>query len=314
MKRARSGLFLTRLVKPFELDERVREVSIRPPANLGFASGPNSLRLVWSPASAGREVTYEVRFKLFAAQQWSAWETTGATSHEIVGLDSATCYDVQVRSRTGELSGGAAPVLCRTMSRASEPYDLVKTGRPTPAFSDILSCAPNGRGEIEVRVLSDPGVYTYEIVVSGSNGVPVTVQRTSTSTVLTGLQCNDTYTIRARTVLEVNGITYHEDILGQETCTTGIFMISAVTCVPRSKDSLLVTWPPLPGGSSPVSYSLRHKSRADEQWGPWGPAGVQTLTVLSGLQPDTLYDIEVRAREGDRQSEPVSASCTTLSA
>ncbi|MFY0536009.1 fibronectin type III domain-containing protein [Nannocystis pusilla] len=59
---------------------------------------------------------------------------------------------------------------------------------------------------------------------------------------------------------------------------------------------------------------MRHKARGDDPWGPWRTVGAQLSTVLSGLQPNTPYDIEVRASERDLQSEPSSASCTTARA
>ncbi|MCY0992576.1 fibronectin type III domain-containing protein [Nannocystis sp. ILAH1] len=154
---------------------------------------------------------------------------------------------------------------------------------------------------------------SYDVEVAKQDNPQVwTRQSMSTSTMVTGLLSNSTYTIRAwARVGEEGGQGIWED-LGQVSCTTGFFM-SSVYCTPLATDAILVNWPPVvpAGGSSPVSYSMRHKVRGDGQWGPWRTVGAQSSTVLSGLQPNTPYDIEVRASEGDLQSEPSSASCFT---
>lgn len=167
-----------------------------------------------------------------------------------------------------------------------------------------------------MSVLPAPGVDSYDVEVAKQDIPHVwTTQQMSTSTVVTGLLSDTTYTIRAwARVGEAGGQGIWED-LGQVSCTTGFFM-SPVTCVPLSPYSIIVTWPPVvpASSSSSVSYSLRYKVRADGQWGPWRTAGAPLSAVLSGLQSNTPYDIEVRANEGDLQWEPSSASCFTTPA
>jgi hypothetical protein len=284
-----------------------------PAAFTCVAASSSSLLLTWAPLpAAGPGVAYEVRFKPRGAQQWSAWEATGATTYQVSGLDSNTVYDAQVRSRAGKVPGEAVQASSTTMARGSERPDRKKAGGPRRTVPGALSCAPAGR-EIKVSVLPAPGVDSYDVeVAKQDNPYAWTKQQMSTSTVVTGLLGNSTYTIRAWARVGEEGDSGIWEDLGQVSCTTGFFM-SSIRCTPLSTDSIMVTWPPVvpASSSSPVSYSVRHKAREDGQWGPWRTAGAQLSTVLSGLQPNTPYDIEVRADEGDLQSEPSSASCFT---
>ncbi|MFY0536010.1 hypothetical protein [Nannocystis pusilla] len=86
-----------------------------------------------------------------------------------------------------------------------------------------------------MSVLPAPGVDSYDVEVANQDDPVVwTKQQMSTSTVVTGLLSNRTYTIRAwARVGEEGGRGIWEDV-GQVSCTTGFFM-SSVYCTPSPR-------------------------------------------------------------------------------
>lgn len=163
-----------------------------------------------------------------------------------------------------------------------------------------------------MSVLADPGEFFYLVEwlmpYSSTAGPVVRSEQISTSTTLSGFADNCTYIIRAKLGLVVAGMSYHDVIDGQVSCTTRL-QISSLTGVALAPGAVELFWPPATANTS-VSYSVRSRARGDEQWGP-EMMTTQAVATLRDLQPDTLYDFEVRLRMGDLQSEP--ACCTVLS-
>ena len=58
-------------------------------------------------------------------------------------------------------------------------------------------------------------------------------------------------------------------------------------------------------------YQVRHKRMDLMTWGSWRAAETDRSHPVTGLQPETWYDFEVRTVRGEDESDPVSASART---
>ena len=58
-------------------------------------------------------------------------------------------------------------------------------------------------------------------------------------------------------------------------------------------------------------YQVRHKRMDLMTWGSWRDAETDRSHPVTGLQPETWYDFEVRTVRGEDESDPVSASART---
>ena len=84
---------------------------------------------------------------------------------------------------------------------------------------------------------------------------------------------------------------------------------------PDSSTTLAVTWTThLVRGTPPVTgHDVRYRVAATETFTAAGLAGAATTeTMLTGLEPDTTYEVQVRARNAEGESGWASATGTTL--
>ena len=74
--------------------------------------------------------------------------------------------------------------------------------------------------------------------------------------------------------------------------------------VEGSYTSLVVSWtaPDTDGGPALTGYGLRHRERPDGDWVEVSHAGTVTTATLTGLEVNTVYEVEVRALYGEMQS------------
>ena len=74
--------------------------------------------------------------------------------------------------------------------------------------------------------------------------------------------------------------------------------------VEGSYTSLVVSWtaPDTDGGPALTGYGLRHRERPGGDWVEVSHAGTVTTATLTGLEVNTVYEVEVRALYGEMQS------------
>ena len=78
-----------------------------------------------------------------------------------------------------------------------------------------------------------------------------------------------------------------------------------VTATPGTTDSLNVSWtkPDLAGGPDIVGYKVRHRVTGVGGWTELTPEPTDTMATISGLQSGTGYSVQVRAKNGETQSD-----------
>ena len=77
-----------------------------------------------------------------------------------------------------------------------------------------------------------------------------------------------------------------------------------VTAVSGSTDSLDVSWsePDLNGGPAITGYGVEYREGTSGTWTDWSHIGTDTMATITGLMPDTDYQVQVRALNGETPS------------
>ena len=271
------------------------------------ATSKTSLVVVWTaPSTAGRPPIsdYDVQYRLansgdaFAA---AGYDGTGTTT-ALDSLQPGTAYEVQVRahndegtsdwsaSGTGRTNANTAPTFAEggTRSVAENTAAGQAIGAPvqaTDADGDALTYTLAGEdadaftldadsGQVRTKAALDyESRTTYAVVVEASDG--------------------EGGTARQPVVIAVIDENEPPDAPDAPTVTA------------TSKASLAVAWTaPSTAGRPPISdYDVQYRLAASgDAFVDAGYDGTGTTTALDGLQPDTAYEVQVRAHNDEGSS------------
>ena len=80
---------------------------------------------------------------------------------------------------------------------------------------------------------------------------------------------------------------------------------AAPTLLGIGPDRLGVFWaaPDRNGGPALTGYAVQYKKAADSDWSSWAHSGTETSTTITGLDPGTAYEVQVRALNGETPSD-----------
>ena len=280
-----------------------------------------SLRVIWTaPANTGPTITsYDVQYRLSTSTAWTNTPmNVAATSTDITtGLTPNTAYHVRVRAINAEGDGNWSPH-ANVMTLAAAPTNNVPSFTETgPVDRNVAENAVPGAivGEVVAANDSDVGdALTYSVL--GSNDF--TIDNTGQIKVASGAsldhEATSSYVVTVR-VRDSKNPFGTADTAVDATITVNITVTdvdepptaatSGPTVMPMSRTGLTVTWTALSSagvGCPPITgYDARYRLSTSTMWtaGPQNLNG--TSTTLTGLTPNTAYQVQVRAKnhEGD---------------
>ena len=280
-----------------------------------------SLRVIWTaPANTGPTITsYDVQYRLSTSTAWTNTPmNVAATSTDITtGLTPNTAYHVRVRAINEEGDGNWSPH-ANVMTLAAAPTNNVPSFTETgPVDRNVAENAVPGAivGKVVAANDSDVGdALTYSVL--GSNDF--TIDNTGQIKVASGAsldhEATSSYVVTVR-VRDSKNPFGTADTAVDATITVNITVTdvdepptaatSGPTVMPMSRTDLTVTWTALSSagvGCPPITgYDARYRLSTSTMWtaGPQNLNG--TSTTLTGLTPNTAYQVQVRAKnhEGD---------------
>ena len=256
-----------------------------PGSPVATATSSASITLNWT-ASIGVVDTYEV-----SKDGGATWDdsTNADTSHTYTGLTANTSYTLQVRAvnRVGP-SPVASAAAVKTLPESAPGAPGSPTATATSASSITLSWTAS-TGVVDTYEASKDGGTTW--VDAGGD---------DTEYVFTGLDANTAYTLQVRAVNRVG--------------TSGAVSAAAVTTFPAaapsapgspetsavSASSITLTWT--------ASTGLVDTYEVSSNGTDWVDAGDDTEHIFSGLDANTAYTLQVRAKNRAGNSAAVSAA------
>ena len=306
------------------------------PAAPTVAPGSDSTRLsvTWNaPANAGPAITgYDVQYRQGSSGAFAAWPHTGTTTATtITALTAETDYQVQVRARNAEGTSAWSPAGAGTTSQAPngppaftsaasagvvENTTAVLTVAADDADSQdsvtgysLAGGADQGRFTLDgsTGALSFTAAPNYENAqdaassdpanAAGNNEYLVTVRATSGSGT------------RVLTADQTITVTVTDDDAEAPAAP------AAPTVTPGGDaTSLSVAWSaPANAGPAIDDYDVQYREETSGAFTPWTHTGDATSTTITGLTAQTDYQVQVKARspEGDSEWSPSGAGTTS---
>ena len=275
-----------------------------------LASGNAQLTANWSaPAGTVAITDYDVRYCSSSCDVDANWtslpDTTDSTalSATIANLNNGTTYYVQVRA---ESSVGPGPWSPTASIKAGLPDVPSGIGvEPGNGGLNVFWTAASGNGSAliwyDFRYSSDGGTTWSEYSVDAS----------LRSTTLTGLTNGVAHQVQLRSKNQ-HGAGPWSDVY---TATPGTPDAPSAPTLTAGDHKLLVNWSaPGDNGSAITDYDVRYSANGGSSWSEWQPNtdSAANSAVITGLTPDTTYQVQVRATNTHGDSAWSASATHTL--
>ena len=216
--------------------------------------------------------------------------------------------------------------LCAGLFNAEAQEVLEAPSAPT--IDSVTASGTNGM-VIEWTAGNDNGfpvifwTVHYRITGSGASytvaGNPLAAARMHT--ISSGLSPGTTYDFRVRGEAGTPGSLNHGDWSDVVTGTTDAVTAPdapaapTVAAITGSSTSLRITWvAPANNGATITGYNVRHKKQSETNYRQWSTAVTGLTTDITGLDPATLYQVQVRATNSAGSSSASAAGEGTTNA
>ncbi|MDE2857021.1 MAG: fibronectin type III domain-containing protein [Chloroflexota bacterium] len=240
------------------------------------AISASGITLSWA-AGSGVTDSYEV------STNGSDWTDSGGDTEHVFGsLDANTAYTLRVRAKNRVGTSGA-------VSAAS-----VKT-LPNPPTAPTTSAITTS-GITLSWTASEDGAETYEVSKDGGD-TWVDAGGTDTTHIFSGLDANTAYTLQVR-AKNASGVSSAVSAASVKTLPKPP---SAPTTSAISASGITLTWTASEDGAETYEVS----SDGGSNWVDAG--GTDTTHIFTGLDANTAYTLQVRAKNASGVSSAVSA-------
>ena len=285
------------------------------PGVSAVSGSTTSVSVTWTaPTNTGRPsiTSYDLQYKKTAEQGWTDGpQNRTGTSTTISSLDSDTEYQVQIRATNAD---GDGPYSGPGTGRTADPANIAPTfssSTATRVFEEDLADGTRTGVDVGAPVTADDDdndtlTYTLEgtdealFDIDSSSGQIGTLSGTNYDR-----ESDSSYSVTVKADDGRGGtdtIAVTIDVTDVEELPLAPDAPS-VAAVAGSSTSLSVTWtaPTNTGRPSIASYDFQYKksTETDQDWqdGPQNRTG--TSTTISSLDPNTGYDVQVRATNAD---------------
>ena len=279
----------------------------------------HTLSVTWSaPANTGRPaiVSYDLRYRRGASGSWTdgPQDHTGTTA-VITGLDADTSYEVQVRATNDEGDGEWSPSSIGTTVDIPNNAPTFSESSATPRAIIENSAAGTTIGAPVTATDADGDTLTYSLEGPDAASFyidPSSGQIRTRADVTYDHETKQSYSVTVRAD-DGNGGTATAAITIAVTDVDEPPAAPAVADIAGDAHTLSVTWsaPANTGQPAIVSYDLRYRRGASGSWtdGPQDQTG--TTAVITGLDADASYEVQVRATNDEGDGEWSSSSTGT---
>ena len=164
-------------------------------------------------------------------------------------------------------------------------------------------------GTLSTNVLMNPYEVRYRTVTESGNGVwsSTHITYTDNTSVVDGLMPNTTYEFQVRS--KGNGdpnVGWSESVFA----TTDAVIWADFRSTDKTDASVSFGWEAVPGA---VSYEIRYRPVSDAGSGQWASKNVSTTgtaVTVTGLNPDTTYEFQLRSKGSGSANSAWSSSIT----
>jgi hypothetical protein len=256
------------------------------PSNLALVTrDAASATFSWSAQSGA--IGYEVSWRDVNNSSWQTGYTTSPI-FAITGLNAGTVYEMRVRTecqRSGVFSDYTNSVMFATENGGANRCDMPSGF----SFSQITGSSAN----LSWQPVN--GATGYEVSYRIINGTWSTVTTSSTSYTLTGLNPSTSYEAQVRALCRDNQTSNPTKPLQFSTQAAGsnsdCGTPTGFRAYNATESSITLNW--IPSSGDVWFYEIQYR-RADSDF--WFLAFTTSTTrVLSFLQPNTRYEVKVRA-------------------
>ena len=278
----------------------------------GTTGNRNSLEVRWTKPglNGGPDIVgYKLQYRTGGGAWTELAQTFTGLTHTIGGLAEDTAYDVQVRALNGEtpsewsMSGtGTTGVTPTNTAPAFDegPSTTREVPENTPAGAIISPAVGASDDDNDTLTYSLEGADAASFDIRSDTGHLRTMAEldyeTRTSYSVT-VKADDGNGGTATIAVTVNVI----DIAEKSDTPAA----PSVRATANTTDSVDVAWtaPGLNGGPAIVGYILRFRVAGVGAWSERTPPGADTTYTIDGLAEDTTYAVQVRARNGEIDSD-----------
>ena len=258
-----------------------RPVTLSSPTITSTSATSDSISLTWT-AVANRSA-YKVEYKLSSASSWSTWSNTiTATNATIENLQSGKTYSVRVTA----LGDG-------TYYSDSDPSAVCDETTKFDAPSNFKVSPGVNQATASWNSVSGATSYTVACKKSSESTWSITKTVSTTRVTISGLDGATSYDFKVMTNAGAASSDWTDvvTVIVQEELET-----PSITYTSATSDSIYLRWTAV---EHRQSYLVEYKPQSSSTWKTWSSQLTGTSTSITGLQPDTLYNLRV-ATLGDR--------------
>ena len=285
------------------------EAPAAPDAPSVSPASATSLNVSWSaPDNAGPEITdYDVQYRAGTSAPWSDGSHIGtALTAILTGLEEDTNYQVQVRATNAEGTGGwSASGSGATDANAAPSFTSAATFNPAEnqtAVGTVAASDSDAGDEVTDYALS--GGTDQALFSIGSTSGVLTFQAAPNYEDPQDANTDNAYVV----VVQATSGTGDREQTGTQTITVTVMdddteapaAPDAPSVSPASATSLNVSWSaPDNAGPEITDYDVQYRAGTSAPWSDGSHIGTALTAILTGLEEDTNYQVQVRATNAE---------------